>query len=321
MVEARSGYRLKMRIRRILGLPIDVYQPGGQGSMVTAVRIITVSCVVVLAIGWISILEALAPSVSYEPAERPGQLEWQAVTSKVPAYETLLQLSGTAGAAGNDCGTGLYTHVRLQTWSAEVTPQSSGVVAHDWQAWWAEDKSAYERRVTLPAVPGGMWLTRFTGDYLPGKVEVTDYPPGKFAVVVNKPSAEVPILAGQLAYHQAGQGPERLLRAVGDMYRFHCLAPPQRVATLRVLADIPELRSYGSVVDRAGRRGVAIGVDSEHPQSGKVRDILIFDPDNGRLLGQEQIALEAPSHVQAHAPYVVSYVLYLLAEHTNERAR
>ena len=64
-----------------------------------------------------------------------------------------------------------------------------------------------------------------------------------------------------------------------------------RVATYRMLADLPGLTAEGSVRDAKGRTGAAISHTSQVSEDGKVRSVktrLVLDPESGALLSQEQ---------------------------------
>ena len=128
-------------------------------------------------------------------------------------------------------------------------------------------------------------------------------------VVVDAPSAEAPLLAFQLAdRHPLSEGPRGVLRAVADLYRSHHLDPAQCAAALRVLADTEGIDYRGMVVDRGGRRGIAVSVDSE---GGATRDVAVFDPGAGRLLSYERVESVGAPTSPSRSPALVAYVLYL----------
>jgi hypothetical protein len=82
-----------------------------------------------------------------------------------------------------------------------------------------------------------------------------------------------------------------------------------------VLADTDGLTDRGEVTDRAGRRGVAFSVDSD---AGATRDIVVFDPATGQLLSYERVVLVSPPRTAVRAPAVVTYVLYLARDRTDQ---
>lgn len=118
------------------------------------------------------------------------------------------------------------------------------------------------------------------------------------------------VLAAQLQVHSPPQmGPQWVLRAVADVYHSHGTPQPVRVALLRVLASQSTgLECERVTVDRAGRTGIAVAVNSN---SDKTRDRLIFDPATGRLLAAEQVILRNPPALSGKTPRTVSYWLFL----------
>ena len=64
-----------------------------------------------------------------------------------------------------------------------------------------------------------------------------------------------------------------------------------RVATYRMLADLPGLTAEGTVRDAKGRTGAAISHTAQVSEDGRVRSVktrLVIDPESGALLSQEQ---------------------------------
>lgn len=64
--------------------------------------------------------------------------------------------------------------------------------------------------------------------------------------------------------------------------------PAVRVATYRMLADLPGLTAEGSVRDGKGRAGAGIGYAYRNADGASVKTRLIIDPDSGSLLAREQ---------------------------------
>lgn len=80
---------------------------------------------------------------------------------------------------------------------------------------------------------------------------------------------------------------------------------------LQVLQALSTLRFYGKAVDRFGRPGVAFGLVTGDQGTGVVRDLLIFDPDTGVLLGYEQTAKTAAPGTPIPADTVTAFTAYL----------
>jgi len=110
--------------------------------------------------------------------------------------------------------------------------------------------------------------------------------------------------------HPVANGPAERLVAIADAYRQMPLPPAVRAAVLRYLADTPGLALTGRVVDRAGRAGIAVSVDSDH--SGlPTRYTLIVDPGDGRLLGTEDMLTTTAGKLGVPVPSVIGYTVFL----------
>ena len=83
----------------------------------------------------------------------------------------------------------------------------------------------------------------------------------------------------------------------------------QRAALYEVAARIPGVQLIGRVRDRSGRPGVAVAMPN--PPDGR-RETLIFDPDTGAFLAEEQVALPGSGYPAgkpiAYATYATSIV-------------
>ncbi|MEV6305705.1 CU044_5270 family protein [Actinoplanes sp. NPDC051861] len=105
------------------------------------------------------------------------------------------------------------------------------------------------------------------------------------------------------------------------------VTPQVRAAAYRVLAGVPGVESQNAVTDATGRRGAAVSVvrnDTVEEQradpSGPYRLSLIFDPDSGRTLAQENRAL-APADYMAWVPKdaLFGYRALMSARWTDDR--
>jgi hypothetical protein len=240
------------------------------------------------------------------PADTPSPLAMSTAGNPPAARPHLAALAKVAGRAPAAPGAGAYTYVHVQTWTAGRS-RGARPISRDERLWWAADRSGRAETTALsqppsvpvPAAPGASASDTTT----------TTYEPGKVSVVVDSPSAQAPLLAFQLAdRHPLKEGPRGVLRAVADLYRSHHLDPAQRAAALQVLADTDGVDYRGTVVDRSGRSGVAVSVDSD---GGTTRDVAIFDPGAGRLLSYERVALVGAATSPSRSPALVAYVLYL----------
>ncbi|MGN9907046.1 hypothetical protein ACTMTJ_05745 [Phytohabitans sp. LJ34] len=240
------------------------------------------------------------------PAGNPGTPSPLALSTagRPPAARShLAALAKAAGRAPATPAVGAYTYVHVQTWTAGRS-RGARSISRDERLWWAADRSGRAEITVLPQPPPVPLPAASTSD-----TAITTYEPGKVSVVVDAPSAQAPLLAFQLAdRHPLKEGPRGVLRAVADLYRSHHLDPAQRAAALQVLADTDGIDYRGTVVDRSGRSGVAVSVDSD---GGTTRDVAVFDPGAGRLLSYERVALVGAATSPSRSPALVAYVLYL----------
>ncbi|MDQ7904676.1 hypothetical protein RB614_09100 [Phytohabitans sp. ZYX-F-186] len=202
-------------------------------------------------------------------------------------------------------------------------PVQAGRYTYVYTRWWGEDMSYRRKQGTVQqvvtyesklyrAVDGSGRLDVIAIPGAPSRQEGSSrYSAGGLAGVLPEPIATSPqVLAGQLRTHSPPvMGPQWVLRAVADVYQSHSTVLPVRVALLRVLAgQNTGLECEGRTVDRAGRTGVAVAVNSHSDQT---RDRLVFDPASGRLLAAEQVILRNPPALSGTTPRTVSYWLFL----------
>ncbi|WP_329102995.1 CU044_5270 family protein [Micromonospora sp. NBC_01699] len=254
-------------------------------------------------------------------AVAPAALGLQFPGPADPAGPWLRELAERTARLPESAGPGRYTYQHSQTWSLDSTgadpAAANAVLARDEQLWWAADRSGREDITVLPGQPGDEEQTRWLDGPPSGTDPArTDYRPGELAVVVDEPATDPAVLTRQLSAHEPfSNGPQAVIRAVADLYRFHEMNPALRAAVLHVLTETSGLVLRGRVVDRAGRVGVAVSVDSA---AGATRDLAVLDPDTGHLLSYEQVALISPPRSAVRAPAVISYVLYLAHRRTDQ---
>jgi hypothetical protein len=93
--------------------------------------------------------------------------------------------------------------------------------------------------------------------------------------------------------------------------------PPNVESTiLRVLASSPGLINSGTVVDRSGRPGVAVSLDSAGP-GPSTRYTLIFSPSTGSLLGEEETLIGDPRKLPVRRGAVLDYTVFLTSGYVN----
>jgi hypothetical protein len=81
-----------------------------------------------------------------------------------------------------------------------------------------------------------------------------------------------------------------------------------------VLARSPGLIDSGEVTDRAGRPGVAVSLDSAY-SGAPTRYTLIFNPDTGILLGEEETLLGNPGKLNVRPRSVIAYTAFLASDY------
>jgi hypothetical protein len=93
--------------------------------------------------------------------------------------------------------------------------------------------------------------------------------------------------------------------------------PPNVESTiLRVLASSPGLINSGSVVDRAGRPGIAVSLDSAFT-GVRMRWTLIFSPSTGSLLGEEETLIGNPRKLPVRRGAVLDYTVFLSSSYVD----
>jgi hypothetical protein len=88
------------------------------------------------------------------------------------------------------------------------------------------------------------------------------------------------------------------------------IPPPVEVAILRLLAGIPGLVNSGNVVDRDGRAGVAVSLDSGYT-GVTIRYTLIFDQRTAKLLEADQTLTGNPGKLDVPEGAILAYTTFL----------
>jgi hypothetical protein len=242
------------------------------------------------------------------------------VANPPPAHDTLVALSRRTGSLPGTGPTGSYLYLRTMTWSLDVTstdPERQAAV-RDEQLWRAADRSGRKVVTDLSGPPAAIDFA----DPKPataGPPVATSYPAGKLTVRIENPQADPALLASQLHdFQDFRAGPQAVLRSVVDLYKEHSLSSDQRAAAIRVLADTTGLVYRGLVLDRKGRPGIAISVDTDN---GNLREVAVFDEATGQLLSYEQVALLEQPAPGVRPPAVIAFVLYLAAGYTDSLSK
>ncbi|MFB7635997.1 CU044_5270 family protein [Streptomyces sp. NPDC056149] len=253
-----------------------------------------------------------------------------------PSLDALARLAEErAGAAGPGDGPRRGSH--LQSWSLsmgtgpDTTPPVT--VPEERITRWNADGSGSELVVaTDPLHPGrpvihedagGHWRTVSDGKVL----HRATYPPGSGAghdglAARTRPPTDPKALRALLTslYGAAGTDDKstaavpRLLMALSAFRQEWTPGPRESAAIVRVLADTGGLRPAGAVTDRLGRRGLAFvhdGMDGATDAADATRQMVIFDPRTGQLLGTEITFTENLPDFRITAGEVMSYEAWI----------
>lgn len=237
-----------------------------------------------------------------------------------PARPALLRLAATADAQPA-LAEGRYRHLKTASWylhTAVTTGEGRSVVIPTvTETWIAGDGSGVAiegRGEPLEAGPPDPHADRRSTDALPDdEGQVTRFGPGERHVLPTEslPRQPAALRAALLTDNAGVPAHAQLFVALTDRLVQQRLDPALVAAFYRVLADDPAMRSFGAITDRAGRRGVAVGFDSDY--SGlPTRSVLIVDPHTGTPLGYEQILTTDPGKLNVRIPAVVGYATFLI---------
>jgi hypothetical protein len=226
------------------------------------------------------------------------------------AAAALREIAARTAGLPDDTGTGRYAYVETRDWDLWTTvdgdrPVHSEVVESRNRKWSADDGS------------GRSW-TRYRAPLHLPEVEDSTYGPGELGLMWplrSLPADDKGIARALELGHPVENGPAERLVAIDDAYRQMPLPPATRAAVLRYLAATPGLELAGRVTDRAGRSGLAVFIDDD---SGlPTRHTLIFDPDDGRLLGEEEMLTTRAGKLNVKVPSVIGYTTYLDSHYTD----
>lgn len=117
------------------------------------------------------------------------------------------------------------------------------------------------------------------------------------------------------AIHPMSRGDSSVLTlsAITDLLRERVLLPTERAAVLRLLGTIPGLRYSGTAVDRAGRLGEALVLNTGRPAL-PTQHTVVVEPVEGTFLAYEEMLTEDPGALGVSIPAVLRYETYLGAE-------
>jgi hypothetical protein len=256
----------------------------------------------VVAVAWLALVGVIVAH------ELSGSTVTLAATPKPLAYhapardalsgrQELLNLAAAAARQPAAAIHPRYAYTKTMGWylGTRVDGQAttSVVIPSTTQSWAAPDGRTHVHRVT--SRPDG---SRYVDDF-------TYRGP-----VPQELSMNEAVLARQLAVgHPLSNGPVEKFVALTDLAALQPISPDAESAILRLLARTPALANRGSVIDRAGRPGVAVTLDSSY--SGLLtRYTWIFDPRTGALLGNEEMLID-PGKLHVRSGSIIAYTTFL----------
>ncbi len=218
-----------------------------------------------------------------------------AVSTRDPAA-LLRELADRSAAQPPVAGTGRFDYVRTQGWYLNTRTSQGGTTGRidptGREQWIAADGAGRIEETRSGMRTSTSQIYRAGGLYRP-------------APLPTEPVALQRVLAeGHPDFGTAGW-----FIALNDVWGPQVVEPRLQAALLRVLATKPDMTVRGTVTDRVGRPGVAVGTRSDH--AGVPIDYtLILDPTTGALLDFEQVALGA-GEFPIQAPATISYTVWL----------
>ena len=236
------------------------------------------------------VLPSLPGGVAY--AATPPLLAYEPVAGKT-ANEVLAELAGRARGQLGPVGAGRFHYVHTRGWYLHTATDDtdrllrSGIATVDREQWKAVDGSGRLK----------------VSDGTPEAPNAT-FPPGGLTKGFLADDATVADVQARLNQDT----PSGIANAVSELWARQVVPPVLHSKLLTILASQPDLTLLGTTTDRAGRRGVAIGV--ERRQGIAERRVLVFAPDTGALLDSELIALEA-SELPVKVPATIAYTVWL----------
>lgn len=252
-------------------------------------------------------VDAGSPAVAATPAPLAYHLPEKAPSGR----DLLLRLAAVAERQPVTHGpTQAYAYVRTAGWylvtQVSRNDANSEVVASMRESWIAPNGS--DRWITR-RVPGNGSHVSVTAL---GPQTGRDASSGRPRLRLSTVPA---IIAHQLDIgHPRSIGPVERFVSLTDLALNQPIAPRAQAAILRVLARSPGLIDSGNVTDRAGRPGVAVSLDSAY--SGlPTRYTLIFNPDTGSLLGEEETLLGNPGKLNVRPKSVIAYTAFLASDY------
>ncbi|MEU0151587.1 CU044_5270 family protein [Micromonospora fulviviridis] len=268
---------------------------------------------------------ATVPTRSTPPQPVDGTVlqpvTYEIATNAGPAGPHLRALARRATDAPLDRAAGRYAYHQVKSWGGMVQESPEGYVAsfvQERRSWATPDGRRWSDTTVLdlefPDAASRDYWTKQLSVHAAGRAT----PPagGPVEEPRDPDGARLPTDRAALArLLRTDQPAGDVAKAVYDLYVRHLVPRRTRADILTTLAGKPGFVWRGRVVDRAGRRGLAVTADltppADRPQNQqRAQMLLVFDPSTGELLAHEYLEL-APQHRVLH------YGLLLQASRTD----
>ena len=266
-------------------------------------------------------------------ADTPPVLDYEFASARNIAYapgedaaSTLMELASTAHKQPSVPQDGPHQLVVTDNWFIALDDsRDAQLIPKQRELWLRSDGSRQAREVSgRPLAPDGRGL-RASKTSRPSGASVETYPAeGLDAQYISKLGTSTETVRTALLdrgeCEDRDVGPVRascLFQEIVSLHDQYVVPPDTAAAFWRVLAAEPTMRSLGAVKDRAGRQGIGISfIPIDAPQ---FRRVLIISPQNGQLLGTEDILIKSDPNVDLRTPAIYGFTAILSAQYTHDR--
>lgn len=325
-LDARAAADLTYVLRRSTGPAGKAIVPSTGKTASRPLRlspVLVVAVAAVLTIGVVAtvVYDGLPGSRALAYAATPHTLQFEvrpAPASEAPSLEAVRRRVSRLPA--DDTRDNVHK-VRTESWSLGTRVDNdvvrSAVIPQERLLIWRTNLSGALHVVTgAPQFPAALYEDAWRDEGQPGQAGTTvfdeTYAAGEFTPMYPEPlSAEPSVLLRQLSVgHPIDEyGTAELFVALHDLYLEQTPDSQIRAAILGLIDTRPDVVNLGEVVDRAGRRGLGVAVDSN--MSGlPTRYVLVFDMDDGRLLNSEEVLTQDAGRLAVPIPSVIAYTVF-----------
>ncbi|MDH6625215.1 hypothetical protein M2271_003019 [Streptomyces sp. LBL] len=305
------------RLNNILAMPRP-YVPAARPRLLRRLSVATVAVAAAAAVAY-TVVDPFGTSAQPALAVTPQPLSYH--SGSPSAAQVLRDTAARVERRQDDRPAAWKTaHFVWDAWSLSTridgTNVTSAVIPEHRERWQKRDGSAHWKARTLPPVfqsdsqrevwekAGSIGAESVVSQGSSGSA------PGQ---TVTEPPTTVAGMRKWLANGHAGITPGLLYEVLPERAQDHVFSPAQRAAVLRVLAETEGVRYQGTVRDRAGRTGQAFSL-TDGSGGLPTKRVLIFDPQTGKLLADEEQILGNVGKLQVAPESVIGYITFLTSE-------